>query len=101
MASGRYGPARCATMPWGRAGRPLRRDAEHPPRVGNAFELVHALLLEDEPGPRDEVLHRLRDQHLRGAGLRADPGADHDPHPSDLAVDRLELSVVDARADLE
>ena len=46
------------------------QNAEKPPSVGDALELVVACNLEAETGACDEVLHGLGDEHLGRPGVR-------------------------------
>jgi len=59
----------------------LRRswqNAEKPPSVGDALELVVARNLEVETGACDEVLHGLGDENLGRPGVRRHPRTDRD-----------------------
>src|SRR2546421_4265695 len=54
------------------------RNGVETPQPRHTFQLVLAALLEVDACPCDEVLHRLRDEHLAPAGERGDAGADYD-----------------------
>ena len=45
-------------------------DREEPPLAGDALERRAPAVLELEPGARDEIAHRARDEHLARARLR-------------------------------
>src|SRR5438477_10959261 len=96
IANGRYGAlGAAATVP------SLPNDALRAPPLGHALELVLPGILEHEARSRDEVLYGLGDEDLRGRREGADPRADDDPQAAGLAVDRGDLSGVDARSDLQ
>jgi len=50
-------------------------------------------VLEDETGPRDEVLHGRGDEDLRGARHPTDPRPDVHGDAADLPVDRLDATI--------
>src|SRR5262249_12358757 len=79
----------------------VRADGEQPPLAGNPLQLVHAASLEGEAGSGDEVLDRLRDEHLAGLRVRGDAGAGMDGDAGHLAVHELALARVEARSDLD
>ena len=56
-----------------RLARPKHRYPIDVPAIRDPFQLVLAGVLEPEAGAGDEVLHRLRDQHLRRRGHRSQP----------------------------
>jgi hypothetical protein len=58
------------------------------PPVGDALQLVLASVFEHQPRARGEVFDRGADQHLPGAGERADPGADVDRQAADMVTAR-------------
>src|SRR5207247_756619 len=59
------------------------RDGIEPPLARNALQLGRPAILERNPRAGDEVLHRLRDEHLAGRHLRGHPRADRDSDPRD------------------
>ena len=69
--------------------------------VGNTLQLVLASIVEGEPGARDEILHGLRYQDLGRRRKARHPRADVHGDAADLAVDLLDLSGMDPRADFE
>ena len=71
------------------------------PAAGDAFEFPLSAVFEEEPGAGDQILDRLRDEHLACAGGGGDPGADRDGQAGDFPVVKLALAGVDACADLE
>ena len=54
-----------------------------------------------DPGPRDEILHRVRREDLPGAGQGADTSGDVDGDPGDVVASELDLAGVEAGPDLE
>src|SRR6185437_10462815 len=74
---------------------------EQSPLAGHALEVVHAAVVEVDPGASDEVLHGARDEHLSPASQRRDARANVHGEPADLPVDALALAGVQAGADLE
>src|SRR5262245_27018638 len=79
----------------------VQRRGVEAPAVRDALELVLAPVLEHEPGPGNQVLHGLGHEHLRGARLGRDSGADRHGDPADLPVHQLALAGVDAGPDLD
>lgn len=71
------------------------------PSVGDPFQLVFASLLEDEAAACNEVLHRLRHEHLRGTGEGTHPGTDHDAQTRDVIALERDLARVQSRPDLD
>src|SRR5207247_4807933 len=71
------------------------------PTVGDALQHVFAPSLELEPAAGDEILDGLRDEHLGWAGLGGYSCADRYREASDLRVDHLALTGVDAGPDLQ
>src|SRR5262249_35623017 len=71
-----------------------------PPLARDALELVDATILEGEAGAGDEILNRLRDEHLARPGEGGDsrPGVDGDA--ADLRAVQLALARVDPRSNL-
>src|SRR3990170_3129339 len=69
-------------------------DAVEAPGVFEAFQLVYAAVFKGKSRAHDEVLHRLRDEHLGWSCGGTDPGTDGDCHPSHLAVDPLAFTRV-------
>src|ERR671934_399381 len=67
-----------------------------PPGSRHSLQLVLAALLELHAGPGDEVLHRLRDEHLAARREGGDPGADHDGKARHLVLVQLALAGVHA-----
>src|SRR5581483_1868225 len=78
-----------------------RAHREQPPRVGHALQLVHAAVLELDPGAGDEVLHRLRDDDLPGARARCDPRGDVHGDAAQLVAEPLALARMDTGADVD
>src|SRR5262249_3589827 len=78
----------------------IPRDRVQGPFVGHALQGVPAPILEEDPGPRDEVPHRLRREHLGRRCLGAHPCGDVHRDPADLAGDRLDLARMHARPPL-
>src|SRR6187551_304314 len=74
---------------------------EDAPAAGDAFEFPLSAVFEEEPGAGDQILDRLRDEHLAWAGGGGDSGANRDGQACDLSVVKLALAGVDARAHLE
>jgi hypothetical protein len=71
------------------------------PPIREPLQIAFAAVLEFQIGSGDQVLHGGGDQHLGRPCHAADPGADADGDPADLAVDRLDLADVHPGANLE
>src|SRR6187455_662662 len=71
------------------------------PAAGNPFEFSLSAIFEEEPSASDQILDRLRDEHLAWAGGGGDSGADRDGQACDLSVVKLALAGVDASTHLE
>src|SRR5207247_5170525 len=76
-------------------------DGVEPPLAGNALELAGAAVLELDPGPGNQVLDRLRHEHLSRSGLRGNPCTCVHGDPADSFTGELDLARVEAGADLE
>src|SRR5262249_58605905 len=84
--------------------RPLKlpsADGVEAPLPGHALQLVRATVLELDARARDEVLDRLRDEHLSARREAGHAGADVHRQPGELLPHALALARVDPRADLE
>lgn len=77
------------------------RDRKQAPSLRNALERDAAAVFKGEAGPRHEVPHRPRDEHLAGGGLGGHPGADVDGDARHLPVQQLDLAGMQAGTDLE
>src|SRR5215210_303128 len=86
-------------LPYSRA--VVEASGEQMPVARHALELVCAPVLEVDARARGEVPHDARDEHLAGAGLVGDPGADVHGDSLHLAVDQLDLARVDAGSQVE
>ncbi len=78
-----------------------REDPIEVPAIGHAPEIVLAAVLEHDARARREVLNGRRNDDLGRRGERCDPGSDTDCEAADFAVDRLDLTGMDARPDLD
>src|SRR5262245_58348562 len=79
----------------------LRRRREQPPIVGDALELMRTAVGEADPRPGDEILHGARDEHLARAGQGSDARGDMDGDPADVLAEQLDLTAVQADANLQ
>src|SRR3990172_7522711 len=71
------------------------------PVVWEALERLDAAALEDQSAPDDEVLHGLRNKHLRGTGEGTHAGPDRDGDPGDVGSVELDLTGVESTSDLD
>src|SRR5215218_4420321 len=71
------------------------------PCPGDALERVLAAIGEVDAGADDEVLDRVRDEHLARRRQRTDARTDVDGESADVVADRLALARVQTRAQLD
>jgi hypothetical protein len=76
-------------------------EREQRPGAGDAPQFVDAGVPELEWRPDDQVLHRAGDEDLARSRERHHAGARVHPDPPDVSVDRLDLTRVHTRANLE
>jgi hypothetical protein len=55
-----------------------------PPVAGDVLEFPLSAVFEKEPGAGDQILNRLRDEHLAWAGAGGDSGANRDGQAATL-----------------
>src|SRR2546422_1953734 len=67
---------------------------KQPPRLVDAFQLMHAPIDQLQPRPGDEIAHGARHDDLAGACRRGNPRADVHRDTCELAGDALALSGV-------
>ena len=76
-----------------------RDDRQEAPFASDAGERPAPAIGELEPGAGDEILDRLRDEHLPGGSLGSDAGGDVQSDPAHPPIGDLDLAGVHASAD--
>src|SRR6266508_22964 len=76
-------------------------DGIQPPLARDALQLSSATVLELEPRACDQILDRLRDEHLTRPCLSGDARTDRDRDAGHLVVDELALAGMETHGNLE
>src|SRR5207344_1876632 len=71
------------------------------PTIWHTLQFVLPTVLEGESGPGDQVLRRIRDEHLARSCQGRHAGTDVDGDPPDGVALELDLTGVQSDADLE
>ena len=71
------------------------------PLARDTLQHMKSSVRKGEPGARDEISHRARDEDLDGLCGRGDTGRDVDGYSHNVVASNLALSRVQARAERE